>query len=156
MNYTTNYHLPQWAETDRIMMEDFNQMCSDIDQGIKTAQVTANTAQGTANTAQGVASAAYCPTNKPYVVGTYTGSIYGSTTVNLGFRPSFLIISSMEATGLTGWTPLLGYTVITAGGNVTDCVTLTDTGFTTTSLEDVNDYPKLNDSRRTYAYIAFR
>ena len=24
MNYTTNYHLPQWVETDRIQMEDFN------------------------------------------------------------------------------------------------------------------------------------
>ena len=36
MNYTTNYHLPQWVETDRIMMEDFNDAMSDIDQGIKT------------------------------------------------------------------------------------------------------------------------
>ena len=25
MNYTTNYHLPQWVETDRIQMEHFNQ-----------------------------------------------------------------------------------------------------------------------------------
>ena len=32
MNYTTNYHLPQWVETDRIQMEDFNQAFSDIDQ----------------------------------------------------------------------------------------------------------------------------
>ena len=30
MNYTTNYHLPQWVETDRIQMEDFNQMCADV------------------------------------------------------------------------------------------------------------------------------
>ena len=26
MNYTTNYHLPQWVETDRILMDDFNDM----------------------------------------------------------------------------------------------------------------------------------
>ena len=25
MNYTANYQLPQWVETDRIMMEDFNE-----------------------------------------------------------------------------------------------------------------------------------
>ena len=31
MNYTENYHLPQWVKSDRIMMEDFNQMCADID-----------------------------------------------------------------------------------------------------------------------------
>ena len=156
MNYTNNYHLPQWAETDRIMMEDFNQAFSDIDEGIKTISDAADTAESKADAAQNTANAAYCPTNKPYVVGTYTGNMYGSTTVNLGFRPSFLIISSMETTGLSSWNPLLGYTVITAGENVPECVTLTDTGFTTTALEDGNDYPKLNDTRRTYAYIAFR
>ena len=34
MNYTTNYHLPQWVETDRIQMEDFNQAMADIDEGL--------------------------------------------------------------------------------------------------------------------------
>lgn len=38
MDYTKNYHLPQWAETDRIMMNDFNRMCADIETGLtKTA-----------------------------------------------------------------------------------------------------------------------
>ena len=31
MNYTTNYHLPQWVETDRLLMDDFNAMTSAID-----------------------------------------------------------------------------------------------------------------------------
>ena len=31
MEYTTNYQLPQWVETDRIIMEDFNDMTSKID-----------------------------------------------------------------------------------------------------------------------------
>ena len=34
MNYTTNYHLPQWAETDRIMMEDFNDAMASIETGL--------------------------------------------------------------------------------------------------------------------------
>ena len=34
MNYTTNYHLPQWDETDRIMRIDFNQMCADMEAGM--------------------------------------------------------------------------------------------------------------------------
>ena len=40
MNYTTNYHLPQWVESDRIMMEDFNQMCVDIENGLNQATRT--------------------------------------------------------------------------------------------------------------------
>ena len=31
MNYTTNYQLPTWVETDRIQMDDFNDMTDKID-----------------------------------------------------------------------------------------------------------------------------
>ena len=42
MNYTEKYHLPQWVETDRVMMRDFNQMCRDIDAGLdRNAQAAA-------------------------------------------------------------------------------------------------------------------
>jgi len=34
MNYTKNYHLPQWDETDRIMRTDFNQMCAGLEDGM--------------------------------------------------------------------------------------------------------------------------
>ena len=146
MNYTTNYHLPQWVETDRIQMEDFNQMCADIDQGIKDAQETANTAQGTA-------TAAYCPTNKPYVVGTYTGTS-SNMTITLGFKPSFLIISGRQTSYPTGASSMCTYELLTAGNVLTECVTLTDTGFVLYLLAD-NVYPKLVE-RRTYDYIAFR
>lgn len=43
MEYTTNYHLPQWVETDRILMEDFNQAMANIDKNageIKLAERT--------------------------------------------------------------------------------------------------------------------
>jgi len=44
MNYTENYHLPQWEETDRIMRTDFNQMCADIESGLtRTAADRAET-----------------------------------------------------------------------------------------------------------------
>ena len=32
MNYTTNYHLPQWVEKDRILMDDFNEAMKKIDE----------------------------------------------------------------------------------------------------------------------------
>jgi len=34
MNYTKNYHLPQWVKSDRIMMDDFNRMCADLENGL--------------------------------------------------------------------------------------------------------------------------
>lgn len=44
MNYTPQFHLPQWQGSDRVLMEDFNQMCStmesamtDLQEGLETA-----------------------------------------------------------------------------------------------------------------------
>lgn len=37
MNYTANYHLPQWAEDDHILRADFNQMCANIDAAVAGA-----------------------------------------------------------------------------------------------------------------------
>ena len=34
MNYTQHYQLPQWVETDRIMMDDFNDMTAKLDSGL--------------------------------------------------------------------------------------------------------------------------
>lgn len=46
MNYTENFHLPQWAKSDRIMMEDFNQMCKDMEDGMTgNAQKAQNASQ---------------------------------------------------------------------------------------------------------------
>ena len=63
MNYTEKYHLPQWEESDRIMMEDFNQAMGKIDEGLWNAA------------------------EMPYVIGNYTGT--GETLeIDLGFKPS--------------------------------------------------------------------
>lgn len=155
MNYTTNYHLPQWVESDRILMEDFNDAMETLDEGIAAAQAAADSAQSAAETAQSTANAAYSPSNKPYVIGTYTGT-GNSIAVTLGFRPSLVIISSAVSTGLSSRADLFAYSAITSGGNVTDCITLTDTGFTVTPLADPNQYPKLTYHNRHYEYIAFR
>lgn len=34
MNYTENYHLPQWVKEDRIMMDDFNAAMSSLENGL--------------------------------------------------------------------------------------------------------------------------
>ena len=48
MNYTENYHLPQWEESDRVMRTDFNQMCADIDAGLEQNAQAAAQAQSRA------------------------------------------------------------------------------------------------------------
>lgn len=37
MNYTKNYHLPQWEKADRIMMDDFNTAMAGIETGLTEA-----------------------------------------------------------------------------------------------------------------------
>ena len=34
MDYTANYQLPVWAETDRILMDDFNDLTETIDEAL--------------------------------------------------------------------------------------------------------------------------
>ena len=145
MNYTQNYHLPQWEKTDRIVMEDFNSAMASLETGVAGAQSTADTALGKAN-------AAYAPDQKPYVVGSYTGT--GQTmTIELGFRPSFLIISgavenypaTVETHAASG--------IQTAGNVLKRAVTFTDSGFTINKYPST-EYPRLLDCK-VYDYIAF-
>ena len=78
MNYTTNYHLPQWVETDRIQMEHFNQAFSDIDEGL---------------------SEGFSPNNKPYVTGTFNMTVpntSGAVVLTLNFQPSHILLSSAD------------------------------------------------------------
>ena len=159
MNYTKNYHLPQWVETDRIMMEDFNQMCSDIDEGIKTAQDTADTAESKADAAQTTANSvadAYTPDNQPYVAGTYVGT-GTDTTVTLGFRPKFVIISGMQpgtqSNSTSDWDR---YFALCDGNVLSGRVMFTDTGFVARREISGAFYPVLHVEGRTYCYIAFR
>ena len=160
MNYTNNYHLPQWAETDRIMMEDFNQAMADIEEGMSDNAQAAETAQAAAATAQASADAvadSYMPGNKPYVVGSYTGT-GEAATITLGFRPSFLIISGMgdtlQSNSTVEWDRYFG---MTAGNAIPNRLDLTSTGFVIypQSLTQ-NLYPDFTESGRTYDYIAFR
>ena len=41
MEYTNNYHLPQWVESDRIMMGDFNEAMANIEEGMSNTATAA-------------------------------------------------------------------------------------------------------------------
>lgn len=61
MNYTENYHLPQWEETDQIMRVDFNEAMSNLDSGLTACRDTAAQGSTQANAAllQGLFRLAY-------------------------------------------------------------------------------------------------
>ncbi len=133
MEYTKNYHLPQWKEDDRIMMRDFNDAMAGIEDGLtKTAESAAEL---------------------PYVAGQYTGN--GQTdgvAVNVGFRPSFVIVSGMTMNSGIGAETLVRFGFGGPGSSVS--IYLTDTGFLVKQVP--GNYPRLNLSGTTYGYIAFR
>ena len=43
MHYTQHIQLPQWVESDRIMMDDFNDMTAKIDEGIAAVETDTHT-----------------------------------------------------------------------------------------------------------------
>ena len=167
MNYTNNYHLPQWVETDRILMEDFNDAMAGIEAGLGSnaqaaaaAQSAAQAAQSAAETADNKASAvadAYTPGNQPYAVGSYTGT-GADMTITLGFRPKFVIISGMGTDVMLNqsdeWTTYFG---LCDGTVLSNRLAFTDSGFLVRARHVAYDYfPDFTDTGRVYGYIAFR
>ena len=138
MNYTQNYHLPQWEKTDRVLMEDFNDAMAGIESGITEAKTAAGHAQ---NTAEQI----------PFVIGSYYGN--GKTLdVDMGFRPRFVIISGLVHVNSDNLNP---ETALVGPGSYMDLIVkLTDTGMT---VNEVTTYhPRLNQPGLAYGYIAFR
>lgn len=160
MNYTPNYHLPQWVKSDRIMMEDFNAMNGSIENGLTataadSAQAVADAADAkqTANAAQQIAGNAYCPEFKPYAVGSYRGA-GGKQEITVGFQPAFLIIccnaSANDATSSAGRISAFG------PGVTADRVTFTSTGFSLAAEDTSRRLPMVNTGGISFVYIAFR
>lgn len=148
MNYTQNYHLPQWEKTDRIVMEDFNQMCAGIDSGIREAKTAADTAQAAAEEAKSTAKTAL--SNKNYVTGTYNGSV-SSQEIHLGFKPSAVIICRAQA----GTADVSSAGICSLHVEDGSFIRFKDYGFVL-SAQTLNDRPTVNWQRFHYAYIAFR
>ena len=153
MNHTKNYGLPQWELNALIRMEDFNQMCANIEGGVTSAAADAKEAKETAETARRTAVAAYSPANKPYAVGSYRGNGQ-ELVVELGFRPSFVIISGTSYTFTIDSVDLARYNLFSAGNVLSRFISFTDTGFVVRKVPD-SDYPKMLENR-PYDYIAFR
>ena len=93
----------------------------------------------------------YSSGNKPYVVGSYTGT--GNTqTIEVGFRPSAVLVgkhySSADASEAGGMCALIG------GGGVSGILLFKDNGFTVYDNTSTR-YPSVNWKHDGYWYVAF-
>jgi len=151
-------------------MDDFNSAMANIESGLVSAsnaasraQSTASSAQSAANAAQSTANAAYSPGNMPYVVGTYTGQNLNQA-ITLGFMPSFLIVSGMQASSDANDTApfdryfaIAGSTGSILGQQLQLRLQLTHEGFSVFKAGNQGTaLPLLNEPNRKYYYIAFR
>jgi hypothetical protein len=135
-NKTENLNLHQWAPSDPVALSEVNANFTALDAAVAKAQEAADEAAVL-----------------PYVVGSYPGN-GGTQTLNLGFRPSFIIISGMNATTSSGSPTLFTNFFLATGGTVlTSLVEFTDTGVT---LYGSGNMPNPNAQYRSYDYIAFR
>ena len=154
MNYTEKYHLPQWEDSDRVMRTDFNQMCVNIENGIKEVKSEAQKAQtdvdGLARTvkSQGETLSAH----EHCVMGTFTGSMY-ATVVTLGFRAKAVYIAKVYTT--RDVEDAAGSCGLFMGGVSNSTLVCRDDGFSLYS-GDSGTYPRLNSRNMPYIYIAFK
>ena len=93
---------------------------------------------------------AYTPDNKPFVVGSYSANGSG-VTVELGFKPSLVIISGERYS--TDTEDMMLYTVIATADSPGMVIEFTNTGFRTLG---VGSYAPYLCDKRAYRYIAFR
>ena len=134
-SYTPNLSLHQWEPEDAFLRQDFNQDFQKIDAAVAAAKV-----------------------NPCCKYGTYEGN-GSAVTVNVGFRPSFLVLISTYDVNMNagdtvctmGVSGLMVEHTRSYGSKIYRSCTFTDTGFTVSE----KSAGCLNVDGVTYHYIAF-
>lgn len=68
MKYTKNHHLPQWEESDRILMSDFNKMAQDLEAALDKTKAAVDSASALAQQGVDKAETAQQTANKNLTV----------------------------------------------------------------------------------------
>ena len=87
MNYTTNYQLPTWVETDRIQMDDFNDMTDKLD--VALAEQSETLAEHTA----AIAGLGNCAVYTASYVG---NGNYSAVSHTFPGKPMFLMVADAQ------------------------------------------------------------
>ncbi len=159
MKRTTNYDLPTWEKDDFIRMQDFNDLTGKLDAALKSGADAQTALQNAIKAVKATAENAYSSANKPYIAGSYTGN-GGTQTVDLGFKPRFLVISrGFDKGDYSADYALFAGTPEQIDSWMAKVVSITDTGFTVKmATYNTSTCPQLwlNTSGKTYSYLALR
>lgn len=159
MKRTINYDLPTWEKDDFIRMQDFNDLTGKLDAALKSGADAQTALQNAIKAVKATAENAYSSANKPYVAGSYTGN-GGTQTVDLGFKPRFLVISrGFDKGDYSADYALFAGTPEQIDSWMAKVVSITDTGFTVKmATYNTSTCPQLwlNTGGKTYSYIALR
>ena len=159
MKRTTNYDLPTWEKDDFIRMQDFNDLTGKLDAALKSGADAQTALQNAIKAVKATAENAYSSANKPYIAGSYTGN-GGTQTVDLGFKPRFLVISrGFDKGDYSADYALFAGTPEQIDSWMAKVVCITDTGFTVKmATYNTSTCPQLwlNTSGKTYSYLALR
>lgn len=140
-------------------MQDFNDLTGKLDAALKSGADAQTALQNAIKAVKATAENAYSSANKPYVAGSYTGN-GGTQTVDLGFKPRFLVISrGFDKGDYSADYALFAGTPEQIDSWMAKVVSITDTGFTVKmATYNTSTCPQLwlNTSGKTYSYIAFR
>lgn len=105
MKHTANYELPQWVESDRILMTDFNEAMAKIDSGLKSALETAEgrvTPEALAAASSNLSAQIAACGNCRIATGSYTGNgKYGkdnAVEIRFSIKPMLVLIGCYEHT----------------------------------------------------------
>ena len=159
MKRTINYDLPTWEKDDFIRMQDFNDLTGKLDAALKSGADAQTALQNAIKAVKATAENAYSSANKPYVAGSYTGN-GGTQTVDLGFKPRFLVISrGFDKGDYSADYALFAGTPEQIDSWMAKVVSITDTGFTVKmATYNTSTCPQLwlNTGGKTYSYLALR
>ena len=149
MTYTTNYQLPQWVKSDRIMMDDFN----DANQKLDTALKNLADQDGVLETA--LAAKGNCRIELKTYTGTGSSGSASPTRVTFSAVPTAYVIFGYR-----------GIAVGRGGASTASVGATSGTGSSVSSLACTwsgsrlsfyanNAYFQLNMENQTYCVLAF-
>ena len=150
-NKTTNYQLNQWNPEDDFLRTDFNEDNTNLESALTSLQSSITSLQSSLSSTENSLSTAI--SNVKPVTGSYTGlyksSVTTTTAINLGFKPSLVVIIPNNGVLSTS----IGYQFAVAVSGLTSVpVKFTSTGFTVAN----GTYCCLNYLDVKYHYIAYR
>ena len=142
MNYTQNYQLPQWVETDRILRTDFNDMTGKIESALDQVQASVD------GQAASIAAKGNCQISVTSYVGTGASGSGSPNSVSFPGTPQVVMITG---DGPNGMFALRGTTSVHCSNG--GAVNLT-WGGSSLSWFSGGAQNQLNNIGKTYAVVA--